>query len=73
VRKPLQGLLCERDFCIYFTFLNQWHASVPKVLGFAVRPDGGITSGGRFHPESCRFDLVADERFGRATGWIEAS
>ena len=36
-------------------------------------PTARITSGGRFHPESCRLDLVADERFGRVTGWVEAS
>jgi hypothetical protein len=32
-----------------------------------------VTSGGRFHPDSCRFDLVADERSVRATGQAEAS
>ena len=32
-----------------------------------------FTSGGRFHPGSCRFALVADERPGRATGRVEAS
>ena len=31
-----------------------------------------ITSGGRNHPDSCRFDLVAGRRFVRVTGWIEA-
>ena len=31
-----------------------------------------ITSGGRNHPDSCRFDLVAGRRFIRVTGWIEA-
>jgi hypothetical protein len=32
-----------------------------------------IISGGRFHPESCRFGLVADERPTWVTGWAEAS
>ena len=36
-------------------------------------PTARITSGGRFHPESCRLALVADERLGRATGRAEAS
>jgi hypothetical protein len=31
------------------------------------------TSGGRFHPDSSRFDLVADERLCRVTGRAEAS
>ena len=31
-----------------------------------------ITSGGRIHPDSCWFDLVAGRRFVRVTGWIEA-
>ena len=31
-----------------------------------------ITSGGRNHPDSCWFDLVAGRRFVRVTGWIEA-
>jgi CO/xanthine dehydrogenase Mo-binding subunit len=32
-----------------------------------------FTSGGRFHPASCRFELVADERSGGATRRTEAS
>jgi hypothetical protein len=31
-----------------------------------------ITSGGRFHPESCRFGLVAGKRRGWVTGRAEA-
>jgi hypothetical protein len=31
-----------------------------------------ITSGGRFHPESCRFGLVAGKRPGWVTGPVEA-
>jgi hypothetical protein len=31
-----------------------------------------ITSGGRFHPDSCRFDLVAGKRPGGVTGRAEA-
>src|SRR5512132_1729163 len=31
-----------------------------------------ITSGGRFHPDSCRFDLVAGKRLGGVTGRVEA-
>jgi hypothetical protein len=36
-------------------------------------PTARITSGGRFHPDSSRFDLVADERLVRVTGRVEAS
>ena len=31
-----------------------------------------ITSGGRFHPDSCRFDLVAGKQLGWVTGRAEA-
>ncbi len=31
-----------------------------------------ITGGGRFHPDSCRFDLVAGKRLGGVAGRVEA-
>ena len=40
---------------------------------FQCAPMARNTSGGRIHPDSCRLDLVADERLGRATGRAEAS
>ena len=36
-------------------------------------PTARNTSGGGFPPDSCRFDLVADERLCRVTGRAEAS
>jgi hypothetical protein len=36
-------------------------------------PTARNTSGGRIHPDSSRFDLVADERLCRVTGRAEAS
>ena len=59
----------------------------PPLQGFAWRnkrsdkpltrispcaPTARNTSGGRVHPESCRFDLVADRRSCRVTGGTEA-
>ena len=35
-------------------------------------PTARNTSGGRIHPDSCRFDLVADRRSCRVTGGTEA-
>ena len=35
-------------------------------------PMARITSGGGFHPDSCRFDLVAGKRLGGVTGRAEA-
>jgi len=32
-----------------------------------------FSSGGRFHPDRCRWVRVADERFGWVTGWAGAS
>ena len=56
--------------------LGALHAS-PAVKAALARisqcaPTARITSGGGFHPDSCRFDLVAGKRLGRATGRAEA-
>ena len=46
--------------------------SVNLTRTFQCAQKARITSGGRNHPDSCRFDLVAGRRFVRVTGWIEA-
>jgi hypothetical protein len=48
-------------------------AEFPKVLVFAVRPDGAFHQWREGLPRELSIALVADERFGRVTGWIEAS
>jgi hypothetical protein len=40
---------------------------------FAVRPDGASHQWRRVPPRELSIALVADERFGWVTGWIEAS
>jgi len=45
----------------------------PQVLIFAVRPDGTDHQWREVPPRELSIALLADERFGRATGWIEAS
>jgi hypothetical protein len=45
----------------------------PKVLTFAVRPDGAYHQWRKDPSRELSIALVADERFGRVTGWIEAS
>jgi len=40
---------------------------------FAVRPDGAFHQWRKVPPRELSIALVADERFGRVTGWIEAS
>jgi hypothetical protein len=40
---------------------------------FAVRPDGAYHQWRKDPSRELSIALVADERFGRATGWIEAS
>ena len=40
---------------------------------FAVRPDGAVHQWREVPPRELSIALVADERFGRVTGWIEAS
>jgi hypothetical protein len=55
--------------------LNQTHLSKGSVLARLIQcaPTARNASGRRIHPDSCRLDLVADERLGRATGRAEAS
>ncbi len=43
------------------------------VSMYAVRPDGADHQWRRVPPRELSIALVADERFGRVTGWIEAS
>ena len=45
----------------------------PKVLSFGVRPDGAYHQWRKDPSRELSIALVADERFGRVTGWIEAS
>ena len=40
---------------------------------FAVRPEGADHQWRKIPPRELSIALVAGERFGRATGWIEAS
>jgi hypothetical protein len=44
-----------------------------KIKIFAVRPEGADHPWRKVPPRELSIALVADERFGRATGWIEAS
>ena len=44
-----------------------------KVKNSAVRPDGAFHQWREDPPRELSIALVADERFGRVTGWIEAS
>ena len=43
------------------------------ILTFAVRPDGAYHQWRKDPSRELSIALVADERFGRVTGWIEAS
>ena len=44
-----------------------------KFLTSAVRPEGAFHQWREDPPRELSIALVADERFGWATGWIEAS
>jgi hypothetical protein len=44
-----------------------------EFLRFVVRPDGAFHQWREVPPRELSIALVADERFGRATDWIEAS
>jgi hypothetical protein len=46
---------------------------IAKVLNFAVRPDGADHQRRKVPPRELSIALVADERLGRVTGWVEAS
>ena len=47
--------------------------SLSKTFLFEVRPEGAFDQWREVPPRELSIDLVADERFGRATGRIEAS
>ena len=49
------------------------HDNSQAVEWFRCAPKARIASGGGFHPESCRFDLVAIERIGWVTARFGAS
>ncbi|MBV9001329.1 MAG: hypothetical protein JO304_19890 [Solirubrobacterales bacterium] len=55
----------DRAYCAL-----SWAEGLARISQCA--PTARITSGGGFHPDSCRFDLVAGERLGGATGRAEA-
>jgi hypothetical protein len=46
------------------------HRARPRLY---VRPDGAFHQWREVPPRELSIALVADERFGRVTGWIEAS
>src|SRR5271155_1931415 len=71
-----QGDVCSN----YFIVLNGWIALAAllddgscQILDFAVRPEGAYHQWRKDPSREWSMALVADERFGRATGWIEAS
>jgi hypothetical protein len=43
------------------------------IKNYAVRPEGAFHQWRKVPPRELSIVLVADERFGWATGWIEAS
>ncbi len=49
------------------------HADLQRFFTYAVRPEGADHQWRKIPPRELSIALVADERFGRATGWIEAS
>ena len=55
------------------SFLSSGIIAMQLSLTFAVRPDGAFHQWREDPPRELSIALVADERFGRATGWIEAS
>jgi hypothetical protein len=68
---------------VYTISIGENVAALVVLLGFVVTlqalarisqcaPTARITSGGGFHPDSCRFDLVAGKRSGGVTGRAEA-
>ena len=71
-----QGDICST----YFIVLNGWIAlsvllddGSCQILDFAVRPDGAYHQWRKDPSRELSIALVADERFCRVTGWIEAS
>ena len=49
------------------------HCGVPISPDYAVRPEGARHQWRKIPPRELSIDLVADERFGWATGRVEAS
>jgi hypothetical protein len=69
----LSRLTYAPNFCNGKAQPDQRAALVADVLRFAVRPDGACHQWREVPPRELSIALVADERFGRVTGWIEAS
>jgi hypothetical protein len=61
------------DLCNEKALRNQGQKRTPKVLISAVRPEGACHQWRKIPPGELSIALVADERFGWVTGWIEAS
>ena len=61
------------NFCTGNTSLFQGAIFGAELLNSAVRPDGAFHQWREVPPRELSIALVADERFGRVTGWIEAS
>jgi hypothetical protein len=61
------------DFPKYVGRIGDFFPDFPGLTGNSqCAPTARITSGGGFHPDSSRFDLVAGKRLGGATGRAEA-
>jgi IS6 family transposase len=65
--RDLEQMMAERGVLVDHTTIYRW------VQQYAVRPDGADHQWRRVPPRELSIALVADERFGRVTGWIEAS
>ena len=66
------GSLLE-EFDLIHLWLPFACGSVPAISRTSqCAPTARNTSGGRIHPDSCRFDLVADRRSCLVTGGTEA-
>ncbi|MBK5936096.1 site-specific integrase [Halorhodospira halophila] len=57
----------------FLEHLERERGNTARTRNVRCAPTARFTSGGRFHPGSSRFDLVADERCRGATGGTEAS
>jgi hypothetical protein len=67
-RGPNQGMKSTKNGCHRLAF-----RMVCNFLISAVRPEGACHQWRRVPPRELSIALVADERFGWVTGWIEAS
>jgi hypothetical protein len=61
------------DFCTKKALTYQRSNFGAKILTFAVRPEGAFHQWREVPPRELSIALVADERFGWVTNWIEAS